>query len=812
MKQRIWAAENDSVSDREKENREISYRAACEGIVLLKNNGILPVRPGRIALYGAGVSHTVKGGTGSGEVNERHVVSILEGMENAGFEITTKEWLDSYNAELKRKYDAWKKGSKIEPDIINHMKEPFLAPSGRLITDEDIRQSSCDTAIYVVSRQAGEGADKKLEKGEFNLHPVEIASIEKMVAGYMHSILVINSGSYMDIGNLDEKVSAVIYFCQQGMEGGRAFADIICGKVNPSGKLSDTWANQYADIPFGMSYSYLSGDTSYEEYKEGIYVGYRYFDTFKVKPRYHFGYGLSYTDFKISEFQTNYDCETVVVKACVKNSGKLAGKEILQIYVSCPDGEVEKEEKRLVGFAKTTLLKPQEEQTLEISFSLDYLASYCEEDASFILEKGDYVLRGGNSSDNTIPFAVIELDERAVVSKLTNVCQPYKALTEAKAPQRMDRENYFGLQRIKLSSKEIKAKVAEYRTPDSFTDDRVNKVLEELNVRDMVEICVGEGMPIMFSTAGNFVPGAVGRTTSRLRDKGIPNISLSDGPAGLRLLKVSALNKKGIIKFQKGNYMIDVLNDMPDFILGWFEMKDKDRKLYQFTSSFPVETALAQSWNTGLCKEVGLAISREMKEYGVTFWLAPALNIHKNPLCGRNFEYMSEDPVLSGKIASALTRGIQSTEGCYATIKHFACNNVEDNRNKSDSRLDERTLREIYLRAFEICVKEAHPKSVMTSYNMLNGVYTPNSYDLCTKVLRNEWGFDGVVMTDWFSTLPGLAKADLAIKAGNDMLMPGLKSDKLRILAAIKKGNLSLEELKRAAYNILKSIIESGMQ
>ena len=287
MKQRIIRADaNDGVTPRQRENRELARAAAREGIVLLKNDGALPVKPGRIALYGAGASRTVKGGTGSGEVNERHTVTILEGLELAGYEIASYGWIRDFEAECREAEERWRQERGAQgAGLMNSMVQPFMPPAGRVITDADIAASACDTAIYVVARQAGEGADKKLKNGEFDLSPAETESILKMAAGYKNSVLVVNSGSYMDIGTLDEAVSAVVWFCQQGMEGGAALADILSGRASPSGKLTDTWARRYADVPCAMQYSYLNGDTTHEYYREGIYVGYRYYDSFETARR-----------------------------------------------------------------------------------------------------------------------------------------------------------------------------------------------------------------------------------------------------------------------------------------------------------------------------------------------------------------------------------------------------------------------------------------------------------------------------------------------------------------------------------------------
>ena len=810
MKQVISAAYTDEVTPRELENRQVAYRAALEGIVLLKNSGnALPIAPGRLALYGAGAKNTVKGGTGSGEVNERYSVSILQGLEEAGFTVTTEKWLSDFDALCADSYSRWKKSGAPGTDIINSMSDPFQAPVGRVISDEDISASDTDTAIYVVARQAGEGSDKKLEKGEFSLASEEIKSIEKMAACYKRSVLVINSGSYMDIGDLDDKVSAVIYYCQQGMEGGRAFADIISGKVSPSGKLTDSWARKYSDIPFGMEYSYLDGDPRKNFYREGIFVGYRYFDASGVKPRYCFGHGLSYTEFALTCVSASLDGESVELSINVENIGSASGREVVQVYASLPKGQLVKERRRLVAFAKTDELAPGQSRRLTVSFGIDYLSSYCENNSSKMLEKGRYVLSVGNSADSAVPCAAISLDETVIYEKLRSVCpvrEEFEELRPHFCPDDAEADLDFDLS---LKAADIKTKTAFYTAPFPCRDSNVEKVISSLTQKEMIDLCVGTGIAGMLDTSLIFAPGTVGRTTGTLAGKGIPNVNLADGPAGLRLLKVCGLNARGKLRFYGENYMTSAIANAPDAAKRIMSTKKGDTLLYQFTTAFPVGTALAQSWNTALCQEVGRAVSREMDDYAVTFWLAPAMNIHRNPLCGRSFEYFSEDPVLTGKIGAAICRGVQSLEGCYATVKHFACNNAEDERNRSDSIVHEKALREIYLRGFEICVKEGRPRSVMTGYNKLNGVYTPNSHDLCTKILRNEWGFDGIVMTDWFSTLPGLADAGTAIGAGNDMLMPGTVLDKLSIMRGLDTFRLSYSDLRRSAGYIARLILSS---
>ncbi|MBR0087458.1 MAG: glycoside hydrolase family 3 C-terminal domain-containing protein [Lachnospiraceae bacterium] len=809
MKSLTFAARNDAVTRREDENRKIARLAASEGIVLLKNEDhLLPLADKRIALFGAGASHTVKGGTGSGEVNERHAVTILEGLEKAGFEITSYNWLYDYIASYDKKPET---KNKKTLDVVNMLQTPPM-PYGRLITDEDL-DADTETAIYVAARQAGEGGDKRLENDDFDLSDIETDNLRKLTEHYKNVILVINSGSSMSLSRIDDlPVKAVLFFCQMGMEGGNAFADVLTGKVNPSGKLTDTWVNSYSDVPAGDSYSYLSGDLKNQYYKEGIYVGYRYYDTFNIRTRYPFGFGLSYTTFDITSHAFFLDPETqqVLGKATVRNTGTVPGKEVVQVYVNCPDGKLKKEYKRLTAFKKTRLLAPGEEEELDLSFPFSYMASYSEEEASWILEKGSYLVRIGTSSDNSKVSVVVRLTDTAVVSRNQNLCVPAKRVEEIEPAVRIPDDDLENLPVLTLNPEEIVTQIIEYKDPLPASDLKTDAVMSRLTDDDMIDVCVGEGIGGMMTTNKFFTPGAVGRTTSKLYKKGLINVSLSDGPAGLRLLRVSGLTKKNKLKFVKGNSLLSVMDSMGGPLAKVMQADEKkDELLYQYTTAFPVGTSLAQTWNTELCYQVGEALSLEMEEYGITYWLGPAMNIHKNPLCGRNFEYMSEDPVLTGKIASALVRGAQSLDGNYATIKHFACNNAEDDRNHSNSHVNERALREIYLRGFEIAVKEGKAASVMSSYNMLNDIYTPDSHDLLTGILRNEWGFDGLVMTDWFSTVIAPAKSGTALHAGNDLLMPGMFTDKADIKKALKDGRLSRLDLRRCAANVVRQIVHS---
>ena len=802
-------------NQRELDNLQIAYEAACESIVLLKNDGALPFSHKKVALYGAGASMTIKGGTGSGEVNERHCVTILEGLEDRGFTVTTHRWIDAfavYYEKAKASYEMEKRKRvnilKLD-SIMQMLFDNFRLPAGPAITEADVVESDTDNCIYVLSRQAGEGGDRKAEKGDYLLSDEELAHIRFCAAHYDRFVLVINCGSSMELAALEEipGINAIVYICQLGSEGGHAVADILDGTVSPSGKLSDTWAKHYDDIPFAREYSYLNGNLEKEYYKEGIYVGYRYFDSFGVAPTYPFGFGLSYTDFTISFDSLATKGTQITVTAQVTNTGKCPGKEVVQLYASAPDGALCKEYQSLASFSKTRDLAPGESQTLELAFDMSQLASYRESDNCYALEKGDYILRLGNSSRSTQPVAVICLQDTVIVSQHSAICPQAEPFEELSAV--FTRVDYPELLRLTLPSSVFQTVTYSYGTPAVCDDRKVADFLNKLTLEEMVEIVVGIGM---FGGETRFnLPGSVGNTTSKFWDRGLANVALCDGPAGLRIQKRSTVTAKGKIK--PVELAMSVFEAFPGFVKKLMTGDpEKDPVVYQYATAFPVANALAQTWNTELLRRIGQAIAREMQEFGCTYWLAPAVNIHRNPLCGRNFEYFSEDPYLAGIMSTYLTLGIQETPGCYVTVKHFACNNQEDNRNFVSSEVSQRALREIYLRPFEYAVRKGGAKGIMTSYNKVNGVYAPNSYDLCTRVLRNEWGFDGVVMTDWFSTNRGQADNATAMAAGNDLIMPGGGSFKKEIIKGVKSGKIQEADVRRCCGNVVKAIFGSATQ
>ena len=817
MKCYTKAVSSAAESVRELENRQVAYEAACEGMVLLKNEGVLPFNTKKVALYGPGASMTIKGGTGSGEVNERHAVTVLEGMQARGFEVSTMGWIEEYEAYYVRAEQAYREEKRrrvnfLDPKTINNMLfDNFRLPCGPRIEERHVADSDTDSCVYVLSRQAGEGGDRRAEKGDYYITDEEFEAISFCASHYAHFALLINCGSSMNLGFMDAipNIGALMYICQPGSQGGMAVADILSGDVNPSGKLTDSWAKHYADIPFADEYSHRNGDLKQEYYKEGIFVGYRYFDSFDVAPAYPFGFGLSYTDFEITCAGAELEGRKLVLHANVKNIGAVSGKEVVQLYASAPEGKLNKEYQSLAAFAKTRLLAPEETEEVTLSFDLAAVSSYREKDNCYVLEQGDYVLRLGNSSRNTVVAAVVKLPEEIIVSRHQAICPVQQPVEELQAPAR--KAESLPEHVICLTADPEAFQTADYTTPyvPKRMDRQVRRFVNSLSDRQMVDIVVGVGQWLVNNRFD--LPGSVGNTTSKFWDKGLANVALCDGPAGLRINRHSTVSKKG--KIRPVEFPLAVYSYIPKFIRK-FLLGDpqKEKSLYQYATAFPVTNALAQSWNTDLMEQVGRAIAEEMREFGCTYWLAPAVNIHRNPLCGRNFEYFSEDPRLTGLLAAAMTRGIQAQPGYYATVKHFACNNQEDNRTHMSSNVNQRALREIYLRAFEPVVRNGRVKSVMTSYNKLNGVYTPNSRDLCTVVLRQEWGFEGVVMTDWYSTNPRQGNNALAIAAGNDLIMPGGLYFKLEILLGLRTGKVSRQALRNCCANVVRSIFDSPTQ
>lgn len=826
------------VTDRERKNGVLARRAAAEGFVLLKNEGnLLPLKKGiKLGLYGAGAIKTIKGGTGSGDVNNRASVSIYEGLVNAGFEVTSERWLKDYEICYEQARQDWKQEivRKTEEEyngnfFCGYSTTPFSVPCGAAIDDAAAQKDGADTAVFVLARIAGENADRKDVPGDYYITEEEKALLTQVCKAYEKVILVINTGGLVDLAFTEEfdSIVSIVQFMQAGQEGGNAFADMITGDVTPSGKLADTWAMDYADYPNAGFFSHKSGNIYKEEYKEGIYVGYRYFDTFDVPVRYCFGYGLSYTDFQIHAGAISLQAvgtkqPMVTVETEVRNAGgTYAGKEVVQIYVSCPQGSLPKEYRRLAAFGKTALLQPGESQRMEISFALYQLASYSESCAAWILEGGVYGIWIGNSLEDAKLAGTVTLDKTVKMVQCENICVRKEALDEILPDREKTAEKQRawiaeavrkGLQNIEMKAADIGTEHVVYSELTDTFPGRAGEIIDSLSEDQLVALATGDpgkdqGASALGS-AGQTVPGAAAETVTAAEAEpwNVASIVLADGPAGLRLRKTYEVREDGSIN--GGDFLSGFEN-------GFFAepKKPEGTTYYQYCTAIPVGTLLAQTWNVGLIKELGQMIAGEMNEFEISLWLAPGMNIHRNPLCGRNFEYYSEDPLLSGMMASAMTLGVQSVPGCGTTIKHFCCNNQEDNRMGSDSVLSERTLREIYLKGFEIAVKNAQPMSIMTSYNMVNGEHAANCYDICMKAARDEWGFAGAIMTDWTTTTDspvGECTAAGCMRAGNDMVMPGDARDHQSIRESLANGTLDVRELKRCIYHTVKLTLQTN--
>ena len=554
-------------------------------------------------------------------------------------------------------------------------------------------------------------------------------------------------------------------------------------------------------------------------------MGYRYFDTFLVPVRYGFGYGMSYTDFvitagKVSISNPGTMDPKVSVEVTVKNTGDTyAGKEVVQIYVSCPQGELVKEFRRLAGFGKTKLLAPGEEQQMTITFPLYQLASYSEDQAAWILEPGKYGIWVGNELNTSVLSGALELDQEAVMVQCENICplkeelkeiMPFAKKVQARELAWHEELKAKGIVPVAVKAADIPTEKVDYQKIPEALPGRAGEIVEQMSEEQLVQMATGDpgkDQGNALGSAGIFVPGSAAETPLAAAEEpwNVASIALADGPAGLRLKK----------EYQVENGRI-VPTDFLSALEGGFFAASKEKRgtsYYQYCTAIPVGTLLAQTWNLDLVRELGEMIGHEMELFGITLWLAPGMNIHRNPLCGRNFEYYSEDPLLAGMMAASMTLGVQKVPGCGTTIKHYACNNQEDNRMGSDSILSERTLREIYLKGFEIAIKDAQPMSIMTSYNLINGVHAANCYDTCTKAARDEWGFAGAIMTDWTTTnvqIQGECTAAGCMRAGNDMVMPGMEEDHENIRKELKEGTLDIRELKRCIYNTVNIILQSN--
>lgn len=797
------------LSKRELEHARLARKASAEGMVLLKNENLLPLKvPMSIALFGGGAVCTVKGGIGSGDVNNRENISIYRGLKTAGAVITSEDWIADYKNRYEAARTAWKErvledARHVENPFDAYSANPFSMPDGRKIMLKDLGDASA--AVYVISRIAGEGKDRRKIEGDYYLSKKEREDILYLDQADIPIILLLNVGSPIELTDVLQEagnIKAVLNISLPGQEGGHAVADVLFGRAAPGGRLTATWAKHYEDYPSADSFGYLNGNLETEKYREGIYVGYRYFDSFGIQPLFPFGYGLSYTDFSIRYEGLQRTARGMDIMVSVTNTGKsYSGREVVQVYVTLPQTICAKEYQRLVGFAKTNTLKPQEKQKLVISIDQSNLASFSEQMHAWFMEAGTYGIWIGNHSASLQLAELFTVHQQTILEHTKGVCSPKESVEE------------LGIAKFaKNRAGEWLKKTEEQKIPISsfIPQEEKNSTYQitfakEQPVTELIPLLYGnitQGASTLGS-AGIRVPGSAGETTETLEEKyGIRSLIMADGPAGLRLRQSYEVDCD-----TNSVYGAGVLGSLENGFLEETKHHENADTYYQYCTAFPVGTALAQSWDTGLMREFGEAVAVEMEEFHVDLWLAPGMNIHRNPLCGRNFEYYSEDPFLSGIMAASVTDGVQSHRGCGVTIKHFVCNNQEDNRMGVDVCVSERALREIYLRGFEIAVKKSKPIAMMSSYNLINGVHAANSRELCTIIAREEWGFEGVIMSDWNTTVPENGSVPWqCVAAGNDIIMPGNQKDAANIREAYEQGKLSEEMIRCSAGRILKMI------
>ena len=786
----------------EKEHIDILRKNAAECTLFLNRNDAFPIsKPGKVLLIGSGARETLHGGGGSGDTESRYYTTCEEGLEDAGFEIVSKDWFFKFAEYKKQKHQQFIKymfrlAEKYDCTA-EHISFGNIEPQPEYTIELD--QYEADLAIYVISRTSSEGNDRTITKGDLYLTDSEVRDILFLNKKYDKFLLVLNTVGPVDLSPV-KSVSNILLLTPLGIVTGDILADIILGKVNPSGKLATTWAS-VKDYKFIEEF----GGTDNVRYVEGVYVGYRYFDSANIKPLYPFGYGKSYTDFSITKELVSNKKDIITINVKVKNIGKYKGKEVVEIYVSPSQQNKDKPYQSLVAFKKTKDLEPGEEQSLSLTFKLSDVARYDEDSTSYILDRGTYIVRVGNSSDKTNVYCIITLNEDIVTEKLKHI----------------GGESDFGDVELEVKYKDVLTDVEKIElTKDDFTTREVkydyqpkyNELITSLSMEDVGKVCICNfnGVSHLFGEAGETVLD-------------IPQIKnylvLADGPAGLRLVKKYGEDENGKYRLCVNpieKRLIDYLSPEEYAKLDTLDnnINRKGEVHFQFATAIPIATALAQSFNEDFLELVGDIVAKEMEIFGVNLWLAPGLNIHRNVLNGRNFEYFSEDPLISGKMAGALTRGVQSHQKRGTTIKHLACNNQEHNRFNSNSIVSERALREIYLRGFKIAFESSNPVALMTSYNLLNGVHPSERVELLKDVVRSEWGYEGLIMSDWFNS--GVRPIGLAnhpsqyavnnIMNGNNLQMGGGKDDYDLVMEAYREGKITKDHLYECASKVYETI------
>ncbi len=712
--------------------------AAAESAVLLMNDGTLPLKSGEtVSVFGRTAFDYFTVGYGSGgDIIAPYKVNAVEGLKNAGVKL---------NERLIKIYEDWRAapGNEIDEGFWGHwpMSFPEMPLSDAVVKEA---ASVSDVAVAVIGRAAGEDRENVLKKGSYYLTDAETDMLEKICAAFDKTVVVMNCGNIIDLGWVEKyKIGALLYAWQGGMESGNALADVLTGRENPSGSLPDAVAKKYSDYPSSDCF----GGMRFSEYREDVYVGYRYFETFaREKVLFPFGYGLSYTDFKYGAKVKSVVDAAVALEIQVENTGEVFGKAVVQAYLEKPEGKLGNPARELVGFVKIPL-KAGEKATREIKVDLNDFAVYDETGvngykSAFVLEEGVYSLYVGRDSRSAKKAGEVELGFTIVKQ-----CSAVMPVEKGNAFERLvNRAGHGVYERVPVTERNLRERILRNLPEEIVSDkptDKFSDVLcgiattedfiAGLSIAELKTLAHGEGkMNSALGSKGN--AGAFGGVSESLRAKGVPPVITTDGPSGIRLKRV--------------------------------------------TSLLPCGTALAATFNTDTVTRLYAFIGREMKLTGSDLLLAPGMNIHRNPLGGRNFEYFSEDPYLSGMTAAAMVNGVQS-EGVGACVKHFATNNQEFMRKTVDTRISERALREIYLKSFETALKHSAPKALMTAYNKINGTWCYYNYDLLTVVLRGEWGYGGTVITDWWAErskskdFKELADSAWRVRAGVNVLMPG---------------------------------------
>ena len=760
---------------------ELIRQAGAEGAVLLKNEGVLPISKDReISVFGRIQYDYFATGYGSGgDVRKPYVVNLIDGLSNCE-DLTVNKYL----AEV---YKKWVSENEADHGYWAHWprSHPEMPLSEEIV--QKARETSSD-AIIVLGRSAGEDRENVLEKGSYYLTDEEYRMISLVASKFDNIVLLLNIGSVIDLSFVQEfkdQIKGIMIVWQGGMESGNSIADLISGKVSPSGHLADTIAKDYNDYPCAKDF----GHNDFCNYVEDVYVGYRFFETFKQnRVLYPFGYGLSYTKFALDDVKVEELDKMLRFNVNVKNIGDYKGKEVVQVYLQKPNAPIDNPYRQLVGYAKTKELKQNEEELLKIDIPYDLLKMYDETGvtgfkSSYVIEKGDYIFSIGENVREAKDVYKLTKTQDECVQTLSEVMAPKQEFSVIK-----NDNGEIGHKMVHTATINLKGLIDSRKPEDiPITGDKGYKLQDVKDGKVSMEDFVAQLSTVELEaiTRGDYTmdsplgapgnAGAIGGVLQSMRDKGIPAIITTDGPSGIRL--------------------------------------------YTSCSLIPIGTALACTFNAPLVEELHKKLGWEMVDRGSDVLLSPGMNLHRSPLCGRNFEYFSEDPLLSGKSAAAAVRGIQSN-GVSACPKHFACNNQETKRTTNDSRLSERALREIYLRGFEICIKEAAPKAIMTSYNKINGVWNHYNFELCDTVLRCEWKYEGLVMTDWWmqsSKSPEYPIKDQAyrVKSRVNVFMPGgkrvgKKKPDGSVAKALANGGLSLGELQRNAIDVLRVLIKSN--